>query len=478
MCGIIGYFGEFNEQVLCAGMCAIAHRGPDDHGIFVDAAGGVGLGHQRLSIIDLSSLGHQPMQDDAGLVQLVFNGEIYNYRELRAELESVGTLFRGASDTEVILQMNLHEGQAMLPRLNGVFAIALWDTRTRTMLLARDALGVKPLYSARHRVAWRFVVRSKVFCICSGGAMPGPHRAASLPKLFVVPWEGTPLAGVRKLPPGEADGAVRSKVVRRWTWYQLPMFRGALPGLGEQEALDGRVKYLRIAVEAADGGGCAGGCIPIGRPGLKFSGGVCTRAQPRPALFHHRGRRRPEEGATGDLPYARRVAKHLNVKLDVVRIDADLMAGDLERMIVQLDEPLADPAPLNVLYISQLARESGIKVLLSGAGGDDLFTGYRRHRAVNPERLWSWMPRGARQALDRTTRSLDQRRAWSRRLAKLFSGAGLERDERIANYFVWSREADLLALYTPEFRQAPGYCHGHRAHDAVPFAAAPGHTSA
>ena len=160
-----------------------------------------------------------------------------------------------------------------------------------------------------------------------------------------------------------------------------------------------------------------------------------------------------EEGSTDDLPYARRVAKHLGVKLDVVNIDAQRMAYDLERMVFQLDEPLADPAPLNVLYISQLAREQGIKVLLSGAGGDDLFTGYRRHRAVQAEWLWNWLPQTIRQGLDRIAAGLDQRRTWARRLAKLFNGAGLEGNARLVNYLVWASEKDLLGLYSDGFRE-------------------------
>jgi asparagine synthase (glutamine-hydrolysing) len=132
------------------------------------------------------------------------------------------------------------------------------------------------------------------------------------------------------------------------------------------------------------------------------------------------------------------------------------MAGDIERMVWQLDEPLADPAPLNVLYICELARRNGMKVLLSGAGGDDLFTGYRRHRALELQRYWSWMPRGVRGLIESTTARLDQRKAWSRRLAKFANGAGLDGDERIANYFRWSREEDLHALYGSETRRAIG----------------------
>ena len=163
-----------------------------------------------------------------------------------------------------------------------------------------------------------------------------------------------------------------------------------------------------------------------------------------------------EDGDTDDLPYARRVAKHLNVQLEVVQVHADDMAADLQRMVIQLDEPLADPAPLNVLYISQLARRHGMKVLLSGAGGDDLFTGYRRHRALQIDPYLSMLPSGLRRGLESAMGALDQRQLWRRRLAKLFNGAGLDGDARIANYFAWSRKSDLMALYTPEFKAQLG----------------------
>jgi asparagine synthase (glutamine-hydrolysing) len=148
MCGILGFSGGFEQQALVTGLAAIAHRGPDDSGVFSDAAAGVALGFVRLAIQDLSPLGHQPMLGADGAVVLVFNGEIYNFRELRAELEATGCNFRGHSDTEVLLNLYLAEGEAMLNRLNGIFAFALWDARMQTLLLARDALGVKPLYVA------------------------------------------------------------------------------------------------------------------------------------------------------------------------------------------------------------------------------------------------------------------------------------------------------------------------------------------
>src|SRR5690349_11619808 len=135
MCGILGFSGAFELDSLRAGLKAIAHRGPDDSGVFAEASGLVGLGHARLAIQDLSPLGHQPMVGADGSVVLIFNGEIYNFRELRADLEKQGCQFKGHSDTEVLLNLYLAEGQAFLQRLNGIFALALWDARTQLLLL-------------------------------------------------------------------------------------------------------------------------------------------------------------------------------------------------------------------------------------------------------------------------------------------------------------------------------------------------------
>lgn len=453
MCGILGFSGAFEPAALSAGLRAIAHRGPDDAGVFMDAESGVGLGHVRLAIQDLSPLGHQPMLGADGAVVLVFNGEIYNFRELRAELEARGHSFHGHSDTEVLLNLYLAEGESMLPRLNGIFTFALWDARKQSLLLARDALGVKPLYVATmpDGVAFGSEIKGLLSLVPRARELDAAalHRYLSF---LWCPGEGTPLKAVRKLLPGEALVLRSGRVARRWTWYQLPAFRAKHEPMAEQAALQGTVAHLRQAVRrqmVAD--------VPVGAflsGGLDSSAVVAFAREQNPQIhcFTIEAAGGQEEGATDDLPYARRVAQHLGVPLEVVKIDASRMAGDLERMVVQLDEPLADPAPLNVLYISQLAQQQGMKVLLSGAGGDDLFTGYRRHRAVQMERCWSWLPRAARSGLERATSALDQRRPMSRRLAKLFSGAGLSGGQRLAHYFVWAREGDLLGLYTPEFR--------------------------
>ena len=453
MCGILGFSGRFDRSMLNTVLSAISHRGPDDSGTFFDATEGVGLGHTRLSINDLSPLGHQPMVGDQGNVVLIFNGEIYNFKELRKELEAKGILFSGHSDTEVLLNLYLVEGESMLPKLNGIFAFVIWDHRNKSLFIVRDSLGVKPLYYTESTNGFAFASEIKALLHLV------PERreldAVALHRYLSFLWcpgAGTPLKSVRKLLPGEAMLVRDGRIQRRWTWYQLPVFRGVRADLAKPDAIAGTEAHLRLAVKrqmVAD--------VPVGAflsGGLDSSSIVTFAREQNPNIrcFTIESTGSEEEGMADDLPYARRVAKHLGVALDVVTIDAARMAGDLERMVAQLDEPLADPAPLNVMYISQLARGQGIKVLLSGAGGDDLFTGYRRHRAVQAEPYWRWLPASARQILDNASAGLDQRRPLFRRMAKLFNGAGLEGDAHLANYFVWAREADLLSLYTPALR--------------------------
>ncbi len=459
MCGIAGCSlvggAVPDPAALHAALAALAHRGPDDSGVFVEPAAGIGLAHTRLSILDLSPLGHQPMSGADGAVVLVFNGEIYNYRELRHELIRQGVAFQGQSDTEVLLQMYLAEGEAMLPRLNGIFAFALWDARSQSLLLARDALGVKPLYYGTAHGGFFFSSEIKALMSWFPDApaldMAALHRYLSF---LWCPGEGTPFQDVRKVLPGEALLVRQGRIERSWRWYRLPAARGVVADLEEEKALAGTLAHLRQAVRrqlVAD--------VPVGAflsGGLDSSAIVALAREEQPDIrcFTIEAVGGQEEGATDDLPYARRVAEHLRVPLEVVTIDAGRMANDLERMVVQLDEPLADPAPLNVLYICQFARQHGMKVLLSGAGGDDLFSGYRRHWAQELEGYWNWLPVRCREGIEGMAKGLDQRRAWARRLCKFLDGAGLDGDERLVHYFVWAGRNDLLALYTPTFRSA------------------------
>jgi asparagine synthase (glutamine-hydrolysing) len=467
MCGVSGYstlpHAKGRAVALHAACAALAHRGPDDCGVFEDPTHGVGLAHTRLSILDLSPLGHQPMLSPDGRVALVFNGEIYNFRELRTELEAEGHAFKGHSDTEVLLHLYLSWRQrggelaALLRRLNGIFAFAIWDADRTALLLVRDALGVKPLYYRADGGSFAFASEIKALLPLTGALEPLDPGALHRYLTFLwCPGEGTPARAVRKLSPGEFIWIREGQITERSRWYRLPVFRSVPATLGQQASIRGTEQRLRTAVHrqmVAD--------VPVGAflsGGLDSSSVVAFAREINPDIrcFTIDMAGGSEAGSTDDLPYAKQVAKHLSVQLEVVRIDSAQMAADLEHMVTQLDEPLADPAPLNVLYISRLARERGMKVLLSGSGGDDLFTGYRRHRAVAAERLWKWLPAPMRAGLHRATRLLDQRSAWARRLSKAFDGAALDGDARLVNYFRWVRREDLTALYSAEFRSAVG----------------------
>lgn len=456
MCGISGAWdatciGERQQDSIRA----LAHRGPDGAGQFVDRGLCVTFGHVRLAIIDVTPTGAQPMTSDDGEVALTYNGEIYNYRELRADLERSGVRFRGSSDTEVLLQLYLAHGMAMLTQLNGIFAFALLDRRSGELLLARDALGVKALYFTEGAAGFSFASEIKALLPLMGAERTLDQ--ASLDRYLSFQWcpgDGTPLASVRRLGPGEALRVRNGRIVERWTWYELPWRRSRGATLGQADAIAAVCQGLRQAVQrqlVSD--------VPVGAflsGGLDSSAVVAFAREQVPEIrcFTMECVGGEDTGETDDLPFARRVAAHLGVPLEVVPVDASRMAGDLERMVWQLDEPLGDPAALNVLYICEAARRVGIKVLLSGAGGDDLFTGYRRHAALRYDALWNWLPPGARRGLGAGTRMLDQRGGMGRRLARLFAGADEEGDRRLAAYFVWRQRKDLLELYTPGMQKA------------------------
>jgi asparagine synthase (glutamine-hydrolysing) len=453
MCGIVGIFGgDLNS--LNSANSLISHRGPDDDGIYINRTLNIGLGHRRLSILDTSSFGHQPMFSDDGKLVLVFNGEIYNYKELRSDLKRKGFVFQGKSDTEVLLKLYLSEGKKMLSKLNGIFTFAILDINSESLFLARDSLGVKPLYYSTEDNAFAFAseIKALLKLIPNNKELDVESINRYLSFLW-CPGDGTPLKSVKKLLPGEAIIVKNGCVTDKWLWYKLPILNNTNKNLDKGRSISGVTKYLRQAVHrqmVAD--------VPLGAflsGGLDSSAVVAFAREVNPDIrcFSIETKGKQDKGVVDDLPYAKRVAKHLNVSLDVVSIESHRMASDLESMIVQLDEPLADPAALNVLYISQLAREQGIKVLLSGAGGDDLFTGYRRHYALQLERYWGWLPKSVRTGLESITRNLNTDNSINRRIVKMFNGAGLNSEDRLINYFRWSDDPLLQSLYSPEFRQ-------------------------
>lgn len=438
MCGIVGIVTRerVNPAALAAATRALAHRGPDGEGVYMDAAGKVGLGHRRLSIIDLDVTGAQPMRSADGRYVITFNGEIYNYRDLRGDLERRGVRFRGHSDTEVLLEGFAAYGPAVLDELNGIFAFAIHDNRTGEVLVARDQMGVKPLYYAETTsgVAFASEIKSLFEIVDIDRTIDVDALRRYLTFLW-SPGEQTMLKAVRKLEPGSAMILRQGGVARRWTWWTPPHYQPRTDWSARECAAELRERLVA----------CVGRQMVSDAPvGAFLSGGLDSSAVVAAALRSGRTLEcftidagGAEPGTTDDLPFARAAARHLKVPLSEVSVDAAAMRARVMGMVEMLDEPLADPACLNVLFISELARDRGMKVLLSGVGGDDLFTGYRRHVALGLDPLWSATPAWTRRMLGRAAQSGHGAAAWRRRLAKGLGAATLEGDDRITAAFAW-----------------------------------------
>jgi asparagine synthase (glutamine-hydrolysing) len=455
MCGIGGFSGRFKFELLTAMNTAMVHRGPDDGGVLNLPDQQVGLCHRRLSIIDLSPLGHQPMWDVSRRVAIVFNGEIYNFRELRIDLEKRGFSFASHSDTEVLLNLYLAEGEGMLARLNGMFAFAIWDQEKRQLFVARDGFGVKPFYYSETTSG--FVFASEMKALLQEPTIPRAIDAQAVLNYITYQWCPAPrtmLSSVKKLLPGFAMIVEEGRVTRQWQFYDLPYY-GSKCMLSPEAAADELRTRLAEAVRrqmVAD--------VPVG---AFLSGGLDSSAVAYFAREHAKDGQLDcftiafkddawrKEGMAEDLPYAQLVAKHLGVNLHIVNVGSE-MAEEFARMVFHLDEPQADPAALNVLFISRMAREQGIKVLLSGAGGDDILSGYRRHQALWFEKYWTWLPQSSLTEIKRLTQSFKGSGPVGRRLSKLFAYADADELERLVSYFNWVDPVTRNTLLSPWMR--------------------------
>jgi asparagine synthase (glutamine-hydrolysing) len=451
MCGIAGFQGAFDTELLDRMSATIAHRGPDDHGTWSDPEPRIGLAHRRLSIIDLSPLGHQPMSNGDGALHITYNGEIYNHRELKAKLESSGHRFRGSSDTEVLLGLYQEYGTDMLDHLNGMFAFAIWDARIKRLFLARDQLGVKPLYY--HSSDDGFLFASEMKAILQNPSVSKEIDPIALEQHLAFLWSIAPrtlLKSIQKLEPGFAIEVVDGRIVRKWSYYNLPY--GQDPDTRPEAVI---AEELRSRLETAVDRQMVSD-VPVGAflsGGLDSSAIVAMMRKIRPDYstpcysigFEEDVR---IEGNVDDLPYARRVAQHVGASLRTIEVRPDII-DHVDKMIYHLDEPHADPAPINAMMIAERARNDGIGVLLSGAGGDDIFTGYRRHYALGLERVWGWMPTPARKSLAWITSSRLTRGPRLRRFRRAFEYAGMDSTDRMASYFLWSGERTRRALLSP-----------------------------
>ena len=454
MCGIAGHVGPTARELLPAMLGLLKHRGPDDSGIH--AADDVGLGMTRLAIIDLAT-GRQPMSDESSRYWIVFNGEIYNFRQLRTELEARGRRFRTQSDTEVILHAYAVYGEACVERLAGMFAFALWDATERRLFLARDRLGKKPLYYWQRERLFLFASEPKAL-LCH----PAVGRAVDWSALHhYLAFGYTPAARsifdeIRKLPPAHTATFADGRLTERCYW-RLPT--AAAPG-GARVTLEesaaairrGLREAVRLRLESD---------VPLG---VFLSGGVDSSAivasmrevtTGRIATFSVGfGRSAP---SYDELPYARLVAQRFATdhREEILEPDVRALVPEIVR---GFDEPFADSSAIPTYVVAQ-ATARHVKVALSGIGGDETFAGYPRYLGLRVSalhaRLPRWLRRAARELASRLPDSGSSRNwaDWARRFTAEPDAAPGER------YIGWTRffgDAQLERLAAPALAQHLG----------------------
>jgi len=469
MCGICGVVGQADEQLIKNMLARIAHRGPDDEGIHIAAtstADRVGLGHRRLSIIDLSPGGHEPMADASGQLWLTFNGEIYNFKELRTELEALGHSFRSESDAEVIIYAYREWGPDCLARLNGMFAFAIWDAHDQSLFLARDRLGIKPLYYADSPAGFAFASEIKALF-----AIPGFERAVDLSALdqfmtfLWTPDPKTAFRNVLKLPPAHylvyRDG--RAEVRQYWD-----ITFDEDNSLSEAEWVERLREQVERSVRAqmiAD--------VPLG---AFLSGGLdsstlialMTGAATQQVTTYTFGFKQEDlryDILEDDVKYARVIGRQFQTDYHEEFLEPHVMEL-LPKLVYHMDEPVADPAIITSYLICRTARER-LTVLLSGMGGDEVFAGYPRHAAVKIAEAYNLIPAFLSRPVVAALPGAKPGRftALFRNTKKLARSAALPERERYLGFGTYFTEAEKRELYAGEMREAASGFHPYEQHE-------------
>jgi asparagine synthase (glutamine-hydrolysing) len=461
MCGIAGavWFDPakaVDDATLRRMTTILRHRGPDDEGFFSDAHSvgspqgsipGVALGHRRLSVIDLQA-GHQPMTNEDGSIQLIFNGEIYNYQDLRRRLEGAGHTFRTDCDTETIVHLYEDRGVEFVEHLNGMFALAIWDARHRRLVLARDRLGKKPLV-----YRWesnRLLFASELKSILQVPGVPRQLDAQALDEFLTYQYVPHPLTifkGISKLPPGHVGVYADGKLALRRYWepnFAVEKQRPTAEYIEELRSLLTSAVAMRLRSDVPLGAFLSGGVdsslmvalaqAQLSRPIKTFSIGF-------------------SDGQYDETRYARMVAERLRTEHHEFRVEPRAV-DILPRLIWHFDEPFADSSALPTWYVSELTRQH-VTVALTGDGGDELFAGYDRYRAV---RLAAWFDR-----LPSPMKSIVANRlwkgigggrgqkSWMRRLGRFAEVLALPPQRRYLEWICIFNEARRAQLYTDDF---------------------------
>jgi asparagine synthase (glutamine-hydrolysing) len=414
MCGIVGVFNHSRTERITAPKLtamrdSMSHRGPDDCGLWLNADASVGLGHRRLAIIDLSELGRQPMAGSQGRYQIVFNGEIYNFRELRADLEKNGVRFRSQSDTEVLLELFAKHGPAMLDLLRGMFALAIWDEVDRSLFLARDRVGIKPLYYFNR--GGRFMFASEIKAILASGDV---DREVNLQAFYhylsflTTPAPETLFEGIYKLPAGHWLKIDRSgkEIERKW-WTPLT---GKVTSASEDEHVERIRELLKEAIRYRMVSDVPFGVFLSG--GIDSSTNVALMAEmmDRPVDTFSIGFRGEEK--YNELNFARQVAKRFKTNHREIQIGIKDLLDFMPSLIHHQDEPIADPVCIPVYYVAKLAKDHGVTVCQVGEGSDELFCGYPHWSYVlsleRTRQIYSILPKPLRGLATRVVSQLQE----------------------------------------------------------------------
>ncbi len=390
MCGIVGFYSNERQTPLTQAQLVqmrdrMIHRGPDDEGIYVHRDRGctVGLGHRRLSIIDLSPLGHQPMSTADGTLWIVFNGEIFNYREVRAELpELTRSQFRSQTDTEVILHAVREWGlEGCLRRLRGMYAFALYETQTGVLTLVRDPLGVKPLYYTNDLRLFAFASEVKAFL-----EVPWFKPAINNQALYhYLTFANTPapetlFEGVSKLEAGTYLTVNRHGQVQQQRFWDPVSFTPHSSPLSEQDYVEELRRLIRQSVRRRMVSDVPFGVFLSGGVDSSLNVALLAELLNKPVETFSIG---IKDDASNEFVYAREVADYFHTNHHEVVIDDDDFISFLPRMAYFQDEPVADPVCVPLYYLSKLARESATPVIQVGEGSDEIFAGYRTYHLFN-----------------------------------------------------------------------------------------------
>jgi asparagine synthase (glutamine-hydrolysing) len=428
MCGICGQFNfktqaPVQKTVIAMMANSIAHRGPDDEGYYI--SGPVGLGFRRLSIIDLSG-GHQPMSDQEESVWVIFNGEIYNFKEIRKELQALGHVFRTASDTEVIVHGYKQWGDDVLNRLNGMFGLAIWDVKRRRLVLARDPFGIKLIYYRIDEDGLSFASEMRAVRVKMGEKAEVDPTALNLfLRNRYTPSPYTILKGIRKLAPGTKlvvqDGHCD---VSRWYRFKPSPFD---PPKSPDEAGEQLRELYKAAIRRhliSD--------VPVG---LLLSGGVDSSLLL--ALMNLNGESWPtytvgygSAFADDELADAAETAEALGSKHTSITISKSLFEEQLPRIVTSLEEPIASSSIVPMYFVCERARRD-VKVALIGQGPDELFGGYKRHLGVRYGALWGGLPSWLRAPIASTVVALPRNETLKRGVWSLSLTDRMERYQNV-----------------------------------------------